>query len=138
MAVPRLVIGTGKVGIASPLTSNGRGGLLRSSGEGQLKKIIRSNLQDCDSDNPFQSDLGIGNGHIYGLNNEDAQSELRIRIKALFKRLSLENRASLLPPVVFTTIGEELTADINYINLEENKQDMVTLSRAEGGALTLR
>jgi hypothetical protein len=135
---PRLPIGTGKVGIASPLASNGRGGLLRSSGEGQLKKIIRNNLQDCDSDNPFQSDLGIGNGHIFGLNNEDAQSELRIRIKALFKRLSLENRASLLPPVVFTSVGEELAADVSYMDLEENKQDMVALSRAESGALTVR
>lgn len=136
--MPKLPTGTGKVGIDSPMDSDGRGGLKRSTGLDQLKKLIRNNLQDCDSENPFQDDLGLGSQHIFELNNEDAQSDLRVRIKALFKRLSLENRASLDGPITFTSVDGEMTADVSYINLEENKPDNLTISRSAGGSFTVR
>ncbi len=136
--MPRLAIGTGKVGMSSPLATNLRGGLMRSSGHEQLVKLIRANLQDCDSDNPFQGDLGIGNQHIFKLDNDDSQSELMIRIKQLFKRLSLENRASLNGTINFSSVDGELTAEVSYIDLEENKPDTLTISKLSDGRLSIK
>lgn len=135
--MPRLPIGTGKVGIASPFSSNGRGGFARASGHEQLVKLIRENLQDCDSDNPFQGDIGLSNQHIFELDGDEACSELRIRIKSLFKRLSLDNRAELTGPIKFSSSDGELVAEVNYMDIEENKPSTLTISKASGGQLTI-
>lgn len=117
-----------KTGISLPFAADKNGRLVLSSGEVQLSKVILLNLSDCDSRNPFQ-DLGLGNDFIFGMNDEAIQAELRRRINLLFRRLQLKERARLLQPPVFTVLSEtqELDCTIVYLNMEENKEEDVTV-----------
>jgi hypothetical protein len=123
------ISGRGKVGMAVPFSSDGRGRAALVSGETQLRKLIFLNLMDLESANPFQGDIGIGSGMIFALNNESLQAELRRKINSLFRRLQLEDRARLNRATKFTVLPEtqELEADIEYLNLEENKPREVSL-----------
>lgn len=118
-----------KRGIALPFQTNGRGRLVLCESEEQLRKIIMLNLMNLDSDNPFQSDLGLGAEMIFALQSEQLKAELRRRINATFRRLQLQNRARLAKQPVFTERSEtqELEVNISYINLEENKEDKLSL-----------
>lgn len=120
--------GTGKTGIAVPVSGDGRGRFAFVSGEAQLAKLISVNLSDCDSDNPFQ-DLGTGRDAIFAVNDDRTRINLRQRINRLFTRLQLQDRARLRQPAVFTTNSEEqeLDVEIEYINLEEDKPGDVTV-----------
>lgn len=111
---------------------------MRSSGEEQLKKLIRDNLQDCDNDNPFQQDLGLGSKHIFSAPSDDYQSELALTIKLLFQRLALQLRAQLDEVPKFTRDGGDLIAHIVYTNLEENKPGQVLrIVKTASGAMAV-
>lgn len=112
-------------GLDLPLGADqGRARLAR--GEDQLKKIITLALSDGDSENPFQ-DLGIGNGNVFDVNDQDLQARLRQRIVAVFRRFSTERRAALAPgsPTFRRggADGEELIASIKYVNMETTDSD---------------
>src|SRR5438128_1128996 len=107
-------------GLETPVgAEQGRARLVQ--GEDQLKKVIALALSDGDSDNPFQ-DLGLGNGSIFDINDEDLQAKMRQRVARVFRRFHLERRASLAPG--FPTFqpggadGAELIMTIRYINME--------------------
>ena len=57
------------------------------------------------------------------------RADIRRRINALFRRLQLQDRARLDGAPEFATNSElqEVTCDITYINLEENKPGQVGL-----------
>ena len=139
----RLISGRGKTGIALPFSTDGRGRLARTAGEGQLSKVILLNLMDLESANPFQDDLGLGAFMIFAVNNEDLHTELRRRINELFRRLQLQDRAKLArPPSFQTNIAEqELEMNISYVNLEENKpgdiSETFSLARSSDVSSTL-
>lgn len=115
--------GEGKTGLALPFSADGRGRLALVSGNNQLEKIIILNLSDLESENPFQSDLGLGADMVFAVASDKLRAEVNRRIKLLFRRLQLSDRARLEGPVIFTTDDnlQEMTVDIKYINLEEDK-----------------
>lgn len=124
------ISGDGKNGLAIPFSSDGRGRLALVSGEAQLQKIIVLNLSDLDSSNPFQGELGIGRDMIFAIASESLRTDLKRRIKELFRRLQLQDRARLAKSPSFTTDSnlQELTVNIAYINLEEDKPGEVGLT----------
>lgn len=119
----------GKRAIAVPVSGDGRGRLSLVSGEDQLRKMIMLNLQDLESSNPFQGDIGMGGDMLLTNNTEAIQPELKRRINSLFRRLQLEDRARLAKAVSFKIVPEtqELEAFVGYVNLEENKPAEVSL-----------
>jgi len=121
--------GQGKTGIAIPFAADGRGRLALSSGNAQLEKIITLNLSDLESANPFQGDIGIGADMVFAIASVKLRADVRRKINLLFRRLQLSDRARLDGSPTFTSNStlQELTVDINYINLEENKPGEVGL-----------
>jgi hypothetical protein len=121
--------GNGKTGIAIPFSADGRGRLALVSGNEQLEKIIMLNLSGLESANPFQGDLGLGEDMVFAIASTKLRTEVRRRINALFRRLQLSDRARLEGAPAFTTDSQnqELTVDIKYINLEEDKPGEVGL-----------
>jgi hypothetical protein len=115
--------------LAVPFSADGRGRLAFVSGDAQLRKIIFLNLSDLESLNPFQADIGLGSDMIFAIANESLRADLKRRIQALFRRLELADRARLARPPLFTTDSarQEMTVDIEYINLEEDKPGTLSL-----------
>lgn len=131
--------GEGKNGIAVPFSSDGRGRLALVSGDEQLRKIIICGLMDCENENPFNQDIGLGSQMIFAQNIDSLQADLRRRINALFRRLQLADRARLASPVKFTvnSAEQELECDVHYLNIEENKSSDLSIGfvrSAAGGA----
>lgn len=123
------VTGNGKTGIDVPVASDGRGRLALTSGNEQLSKLISLNLADLESANPFQQDLGLGPDVVFSVGDEKLRLEMRRRIRALFRRLQLADRARLAKEPTFSQDSEkqELTVDIDYINIEEDKPGTMAL-----------
>lgn len=115
--------GQGKTGIAIPFSADGRGRIALVSGDDQLQKIIAMNLSDCQSDNPFQDDLGIGADMVFAIASTKLRADLKRRITVLFRRLQLQDRARLAAAPTFEIDDkqQELNVDINYVNIEEDK-----------------
>lgn len=121
--------GQGKTGIAIPFAADGRGRLALVSGNAQLEKIITLNLSDLESANPFHGDIGLGANMVFAIASTQLRADVRRRINVLFRRLQLQDRARLSGAPAFTVDSklQEMTVDINYINLEENKPGEVGL-----------
>lgn len=124
----------GKRGIALPFQADGRGRLVTIDRDAELSKIINMQLQNMESNNPFQ-DLGLGEEMIFAVDNDDLQSDLRRRINEIFRQLQLQDRARLEKPPVFSLTAEgELEVAISYIDLETNKIDEFTRVFPGGGS----
>ncbi len=121
--------GEGKTGLAIPFNADGRGRLAMVSGNAQLEKIIILNLSDLDSANPFQGEIGLGADMVFAIASTKLRADIKRRINALFRRLQLQDRARLEGAPTFTPdpILNEMTVDVTYINLEENKPGDVGL-----------
>lgn len=122
--------GDGKTGIAIPFAADGRGRLALVSGNAQLEKIITLNLSDLESANPYQGDIGLGSEMVFAIASVKLRAEVQRRIKLLFRRLQLQDRARLDGIPVFSTDSnlQEMTVDIKYINLEEDKPGDIGLT----------
>lgn len=122
--------GQGKTGIALPFSADGRGRLALVSGNQQLEKIIILNLNDLESDNPYQGDIGLGADMIFAIASAKLRGDVRRKIALLFRRLQLQDRARLdgSPSFQEDSQNQELTVDISYINLEEDKPGSVSVS----------
>lgn len=122
--------GEGKTGLAIPFAADGRGRLALVSGNAQLEKIIILNLSDLESANPFQGDIGIGADMVFAIASTKLRAEVKRRINQLFRRLQLQDRARLDGPPSFSSDSnlQEMTVDLTYINLEENKPGAVGLT----------
>jgi len=122
--------GDGKTGIAIPFSADGRGRLAMVSGNAQLEKIIILNLSDLASANPFQGDIGLGAEMVFAISSAKLRAEVQRRIKMLFRRLQLQDRARLETSPAFSSDStkQELTVEIRYINLEEDKPGDVGLT----------
>lgn len=123
-------------GLEVPVSAE-QGRLRIAQGEEQLKKVITLALADGDSDNPFQ-DLGLGNGSIFDINDQDLQAKMRQRIVRAFRRFQAEGRAMLAQgsPVFRRggSDGEELYAVIRYINMETTDSEELELPVGNAGA----
>lgn len=121
--------GQGKTGLAIPFAADGRGRLALVSGNGQLEKIITLNLSDLDSANPFQGEIGLDAGLVFAIASTRLRADIKRRINSLFRRLQLQDRARLdgAPSFINDSTLQEMTVDIKYINLEENKPGEVGL-----------
>lgn len=100
------------------------------SGNAQLEKIIILNLSDLDSANPYQGDIGLGAEAVFAIASVQLRADVRRRINKLFRRLQLQDRARLDGAPVFNANSnlQEMTVDIKYINLEEDKPGEVGLT----------
>lgn len=115
--------GNGKTGFAIPFGADGRGRVALTSGPKQLKKLILLNLSDLDSANPFQGDIGLSADMVFAIASVKLKTDVLRRVNQLFRRLQLNDRARLSGTPTFDQddANQEMTLNIVYIDLEENK-----------------
>lgn len=86
-------------GIARPVQQDGHGSLRTVIGDDYLTMLVQIMVQDCESNNPFQQDLGVGVDAVFGLDSDIAWKGLvRRRLEAefrIFNKLNLAKFGSL-------------------------------------------
>ena len=119
-------------GMAYPVRPNKRGGAQLIQGGNYLETIIKIGLTPNTSKNPFQRgqgvDIGIPETIIFKLNHQLSRSIARRGIRRFFARLKALDLAKLKSGaggVVISHHNEELVANVNYIDLEADRERTV-------------
>jgi len=117
------------------------GRLRLSEGSEQLSKIIIIGLMDGSNANPFNV-VGGAQDVIFNVNDQAVRSRITLKIRQLFRRLEMEERARLAPgwPIFHTEEGTgELVATIQYFDMESAMDEELSINFAAalaGGDIT--
>ena len=119
-------------GMAIPVRHNGRGGARVLSGSPLTKQIVSVGLTPNTSNNPFQEgggvDVGVSESMIFDVNGPSAKAKARRDVVRFFARIRVEDVAKLATGdegLSFEVRGEELIANVRYIELESDRPDQV-------------
>lgn len=124
-------------GLSLAIRVNNGGGASVDKDSAQLAKLLVIALRPCPSANPFQ-DLGLASDIIFRINEASIEGEVSLEIERIFSLFESANRARLVGVPTFTRPkAGELQADITYIDLEQSRQENLSLILAavlaEGG-----
>jgi hypothetical protein len=118
-------------GIQLPVQASGTGGLALVEGDDYIMQLIRTNMDDCENDNPFQQDLGIAVPNLFQNMEETAwKARMRKRTDDLFRRLRRDNLA-VLKSVSFKPAEDEegaVVMTIRFRSIETNTEHDLDLS----------
>ena len=83
-------------GLSVPIGVDGTGGTLWVEGEPNDRKTIMTSLGDCESENAFQQDLGLGAEMVFANSTVDLRSSIMRRVKSIFLEFRRQHRYKLL------------------------------------------
>jgi len=110
-------------GLKVPVGVDATGGTAWVSGEENDRKTIFTALGDCDSENAFQQELGLGVDMIFDPLDETVRARILRRLKDIFRIFEEADRYKLLPETISWTEGDgELTLEFKYLNLETDEE----------------
>lgn len=112
-----------------PFAASGSGGLQMLSGDDLILQYIKTYAADCDSDNPFQSDLGIGSQPIFANSADSAwKGQVRRKIEQMFRLYLERTNLARLRSLTFS-VGEdgEDILDIKYLSIESDEDQSISL-----------
>lgn len=116
-------------GLALPFQASGEGGLKVMTGDEYIIQLVRTYAADCDSDNPFQNDMGIGLEAVFQVSSDPAwKGQVRRKMQQMFKQYLERTNLAVLKSVNFTkdTEGEE-TMNVVFISVESNEELAVSI-----------
>lgn len=124
-------------GIAVPAQVTDGGRLKLVKDDEYVQQLVFTALGDGDSENPFQPDLGLGDGMVFQLNDRREQARVKYRIERAFK--SLESRLLAKLPAsraisFVETVEGELEVVVRYLNMETEDEGEMFLRRDSTGA----
>jgi len=98
--------------------------MLVSRTEDQDAAIIKLALGDDFSDNPFQVGIGLGIGHVFGVNDPALRALIMSRLIPMFKRFEALKRFKLRTETLQWEEGEEggPVLSFKYVNLETDEE----------------
>jgi|GEM_PF-6805446 len=124
-----------KTGMALPVQVNRKGGARLISGTPYVEQVIKAGLTPNTSKNPFQAgdgvEVGISERIVFMVNDDQAQGFTRGQVINFFKRMREQGLAKLAPGregINFRKDGEELIAEIGYVDLEADKEGVVEVN----------
>ncbi|KKM81515.1 hypothetical protein LCGC14_1329070 [marine sediment metagenome] len=110
-------------GLKVPMGVDITGGAAWVDGEKNDRKTIFTALGDCDSENAFQQELGLGIGMIFDPSDETVRAKILRRLKSIFRVFEEADRYRLLTETISWTEGDgELTLEFKYRNLETDEE----------------
>lgn len=115
---------TRRVGLALPLSVNGRGGLTKTEGHDNDIKIISLALLGTGSQNPFQQPLDNIDDVVFDLDDDvTTQAVVISRLKNAFNQFTTQHRYKLIPDSIsFERQSEgDLIVNFEYHNLEADE-----------------
>jgi len=114
-------------GLQVPVGVDITGGTAWVSGEENDRKTIFTALGDCDSENAFQQELGLGIGMIFDPNDETVRARILRRLKNIFRIFEEADRYKLLTEtILWSSVEGELTLEFKYLNLETDEERSFT------------
>lgn len=102
---------------------NGRFELI--DGDDYIAQLIRVGLGSADSDNPFQVQDDLDTV-VFDINDDTTASTVEVVIQRVFEILSRDQLARL-ENVEVESIGAEMNALIEYVNLETGQRQQVSV-----------
>ncbi len=110
-------------GLAIPIGVDITGGAAWVSGEKNDRKTIFTALGDCDSENAFRQELGLGIGMVFDISDETVRALILRRLVAIFRVFEEGDRYKLLTEAISWSQNEgELTLQFKYLNLETDEE----------------
>lgn len=109
-------------GLAVPVGVTPSGSTKMDDGEANDQNVLYTSLSDCDNDNAFQQDLGLGQDVVFGVPNEQLKAMVRRRLTLVFSYWENEERFRLMPETINWIEAEgSLTLEFRYLNLETDE-----------------
>lgn len=121
-------------GLALPITATRVGRSARDEGDDHAAKILMIALSDCDNDNAFQQDRGLGSSMVFEVSTESLKAKILARIRTVFDDLERALLFKLVESSIQWSEGPvqgELTMSLRYIDLESDEQK--TFAQTFGG-----
>lgn len=116
-------------GLQLPVGVDGTGGTAMTDSEEENKKIIWCALSDCDNDNAFQQDLGIGSAMVFGMKDAGSRARILDRVTDIFRTFEALQRFRLKRETVKWRSREgEQILEFKYLDLESDEEQ--SFSRA--------
>jgi hypothetical protein len=116
-------------GLKLPVGVDGTGGTAMVDGEEENRKIIWSALSDCDNDNAFQQDLGLGSSMVFGIKDAGVRARILDRVTDIFRIFEALQRFRLKrESVAWRKADGELILEFKYLDLESDEEQ--SFSRA--------
>lgn len=112
-------------GLAMPVGVNNGGGARLSKGSENDDKIIRLALGDDSNENAFQQNIGLGANMIFGVSNEQLQSQILRRVDSIFQKFEAQKRFTLKRETLKwyqDSDTQELTVEFSYVALESDEE----------------
>lgn len=120
------------VGAAKPWASllpagpdvNGSWG--RAYGQQATRMLLFNALGDCESTNPFQGDIGLGEGYVFNVQSAELRGALELRIRTILGQFERAGLAKLIG-IRWSAVGEDLFGHITYQDIPSGNMNTIAL-----------
>lgn len=110
-------------GLKIPVGVNALGGTSIVTEDESASQTIMTSLTDCDSENAFQQDLGLGSGMVFAVNDTKLRAVILQRIREIFNGFLKERKFKLLEETIkWNDSGSELQLEFRYLNMESDEE----------------
>lgn len=109
-------------GLAVPVRVGSNGGSVTVSGDEYARQTLYVGLSDHDNTNAFQQGTGLGEGMIFGLDNDSTKASVLRKLYAMFDIWETERLFRLMRETIkWSSVDGELILEFKYVNLETDK-----------------
>jgi len=111
-------------GLALPVGVDKTGGAALVSGEDNDQKLIYTALSDCDNENAFQQDIGLGGDIVFDVNDSKIRARVLRKLIAIFDDFETNHKYKLLTESIEweeSTPEGVLVLKFKYLNLETDE-----------------
>jgi hypothetical protein len=110
-------------GLKIPVGVNALGRTATVSADTCATQTIMTALTDCDNENAFQQDLGLGSGMVFAVNDIKLRATILQRLREIFAQFVKERKYKLLEETIsWDDTGEELRLDFHYLDMESDEE----------------
>ena len=109
-------------GLKIPVGVDVHGGAAMLDGDQMNTQDIKTALSDCDNENAFQQEVGLGSGMIFDVDDNTIRARIMRKVEAIFSKFEREIRFRLLRHTIEWTSGDgELNLEFQYLDIESDE-----------------
>jgi len=116
-----------------PLGVDASGGAAMVESDDLNTQLIMTALSDCDNENAFQQELGLGPEMIFDLSDPGARAKILRRVYQIFDNFEAQHRFRLLRETIrWETEDGDLSLHFTYHDLESDELKPFAKTFSEG------
>lgn len=112
-------------GLAIPVGVDARGGASIVERDDNDRKVIKTAMSDCDSENAFQAELGLGNFPVFKNDTVEFRSQVLRRIQSIFADFQRNHKYKLRRETIRWVESPdtgELELQFKYFSIESDEE----------------